>query len=109
VAVTLPTSFYAQCGDHYADIVWKYCDRMRAVVTSIVMVLVAFVAGGMYLKVGWERMATECGSKDQLIAKLNQFPEGPTQMSVSVSYSLQFPKGFTCEYSDGSKRSSYWF
>lgn len=74
------------------------------------MILVAFaasvVAAGLYLGVGWDHMASQCGSFDYLSSHLPDVPNGGM---LGVDYSWRFAGGFTCSYSDGTTRTSYWF
>lgn len=57
--------------------------------TALIMALL--VTSIVYIRVGWDRMDSAC-SRDM--------------SDSTVSYTWDFPDGFTCRYSDGSTRSS---
>lgn len=64
------------------------------------VVIVAAPVG--YVRVGWDRMTQHCGSELGTISKSGAD-------TADVSYSWQWPGGFTCTFSTGETRQSLWF
>lgn len=64
----------------------------------------------IYFRVGWTRMTTQCGLGDSPLEQ-RHLDEDPldSEGSRSVHYSWRWSGGFTCTYSSGYTRSSYWF
>jgi hypothetical protein len=79
------------------------------VVIGILVLALLMLAVPAYLRLGWNRMTDQCARDlDALVS--NGVHEGPdSHSSGSVSYSWEWPKGFTCTFSDGTKRQSLWF
>ncbi|TIC82188.1 hypothetical protein E8D34_17030 [Nocardioides sp. GY 10113] len=82
----------------------------RYVITAVLVVTAMVVAVPIYFRAGWDRMTTECGLGDTPLDErhLDEVPWSATG-ERSVSYSWQWPDGFTCTYSNGHTRSSLWF
>jgi hypothetical protein len=75
---------------------------VRKVLLGVAVLLVLALAVPVYLRLGWTRMTDRCDG-DLVAAGMSGVKRG------SVSYSWDWPKGFTCRFSDGSKRQSLWF
>lgn len=64
----------------------------------------------VYLRVGWSRMTDECGFGDNPLPQRNaQEYDRDITRKASVHFSWEVRGGFTCTYSDGQVRQSYWF
>ena len=78
--------------------------HMRKVVVALVALIASVVVLGLYFSVGWNRMASECGSPSGF---QSQIP--PDTDTAAVTYSWRWSKGFTCTYTTNATRSSFWF
>ena len=81
--------------------------RMRRVVAALVSLIALVVAVVLYFSVGWDRMASYCGSPSGFQSAIP-----PETDSASVTYSWRWAEGFTCTYTTNTidtTRSSYWF
>ena len=77
---------------------------MRKVIVAVVLTVVLVLAVPIYFRWGWSRMVSECDFSHDAFALRHT---GVT--SESVSYSWHWSDGFTCKYSNGKTRTSYWF
>jgi hypothetical protein len=74
---------------------------VRKVVLAAALILALALSVPIYFRLGWDRMTDHCDHD------LDSMAHSGT--NGSVSYSWDWPGGFTCTFSDGSKRQSLWF
>lgn len=76
---------------------------------AVVLVGALVIAVPLYFRWGWTRMVAECNFGHDLREQRQSDVPFDSAGTKSVSYSWQWSDGFTCEYSNGKTRSSYWF
>ena len=82
---------------------------MRKVVVGVVLAVVLVTTVPIYFKWGWSRMDSACGFGPGAAEQRRLNAEFDGADSGSVRYSWRWSDGFTCTYSNGKTRSSYWF
>ncbi|MFL6060714.1 MAG: hypothetical protein ACJ72E_05750 [Marmoricola sp.] len=76
---------------------------IRKLIVAAVLAGIVLVGVAVYFRAGWDRMTTTC---DEALGS-RVASGGP--VVTGVTYSWNIDHGFTCTYSDGSKRHSFLF
>ncbi len=83
-------------------------SSVRKVVVGLVLGLLVVLAVPVFFRWGWSRMGSACGIGPTAAdhRRLNAELDGADSGSVRLSWHVS--EGFTCTYSNGKTRSSYW-
>jgi hypothetical protein len=89
--------------------VFSTLSSVRKVVVGLVLGLVVVLAVPVYFTWGWSRAESACGIGQTVAAHRRLTAEFDGADSGSVRLSWHASEGFTCTYSNGKTRASYWF